>query len=244
MPALRNAKHEKFAQEIAKGANRPDAYLAAGYTAPDRKAAARSGYRLHNRADVRERIEELTAKPHARIATQQVAEAIRNGRPTLYREELCDLARRLALLGASDVEMAGALNIAPQNLAEWKARYPKFRAAIESGKLRADAEVAEKLYHRAKGYSHKAVKIFMPAGANEPVYAPYTEHYPPDTQAASLWLRNRQPHLWRDKREIEHQGTLEHRIAQMTPEERRARLFELSERARVIEHEPHELDPE
>ena len=24
-------------------------------------------------------------------------------------------------------------------------------------------------------------------------YAPYTAHYPPDTQAASLWLRNRQP---------------------------------------------------
>ena len=28
---------------------------------------------------------------------------------------------------------------------------------------------------------------------------PYTEHYPPDTQAASLWLRNRQPRQWRDK---------------------------------------------
>ena len=44
-----------------------------------------------------------------------------------------------------------------------------------------------------------AVKIFMPAGAEAPVCASYTEHYPPDTQAASLWLRNRQPAKWRDR---------------------------------------------
>jgi hypothetical protein len=31
-----------------------------------------------------------------------------------------------------------------------------------------------------------------------------TSHaYPPDTTAASLWLRNRQPHRWRDKHEID-----------------------------------------
>jgi hypothetical protein len=35
--------------------------------------------------------------------------------------------------------------------------------------------------------------------SKEPVYAEYTEHYPPDTGAASLWLRNRQPEKWRDK---------------------------------------------
>jgi hypothetical protein len=28
---------------------------------------------------------------------------------------------------------------------------------------------------------------------------PYQIEHPPDTQAASLWLRNRQPHRWRDR---------------------------------------------
>ena len=32
---------------------------------------------------------------------------------------------------------------------------------------------------------------------------PYEVHHPPDTAAASLWLRNRQPKLWRDKHEID-----------------------------------------
>ena len=64
------------------------------------------------------------------------------------------------------------------------------REAIERGGVQADAHMAERLYHRGLGYQHEAVKIFMPAGAAALVYAPYTEHYPPDTQAASLWLRN------------------------------------------------------
>ena len=62
---------------------------------------------------------------------------------------------------------------------------------IEHGKTQADAAIAESLFNRARGYTHEATKIFMPAGAEAPVYAPYTEHYPPDTHAASLWLRNR-----------------------------------------------------
>jgi hypothetical protein len=38
------------------------------------------------------------------------------------------------------------------------------------------------------------------------------------------------------------QGALEHRIAQMTPEQRRERLRELTERALIVEHDPHEFD--
>jgi hypothetical protein len=36
---------------------------------------------------------------------------------------------------------------------------------------------------RAVGFEHPAVKIFMPAGAPEPVYAPYMEYHPPDVNA-------------------------------------------------------------
>jgi hypothetical protein len=74
---------------------------------------------------------------------------------------------------------------------------------MNRGKIIADAEVAEKLYQRACGYSHDAVKIFMPAGASGPVYAPYTERFPPDTAAASRWLGNRQRQRWGDKTEVQ-----------------------------------------
>jgi hypothetical protein len=55
--------------------------------------------------------------------------------------------------------------------------------------------------------------------------------------------RNRQPERWRDKREVDHVGTLEHRISLMTPEERLARLRELQAKARLaIEGEAEEVE--
>lgn len=124
------------------------------------------------------------------------------GRPTLYNDLMPEQAYRLALLGLTDEEMASALGVDPSTFDLWKAKYPEFLGSINEGKESADAKVAEKLYRRALGYSHDAVKIFMPQGADHPVYAPYIEHYPPDTQAASLWLRNRQPKKWRDKTDV------------------------------------------
>jgi hypothetical protein len=47
------------------------------------------------------------------------------------------------------------------------------------------------------------VKIFMPAGAKKPVYAPYVEHVPPDVTAGIFWLKNRDPAHWRDAWQIE-----------------------------------------
>jgi hypothetical protein len=128
------------------------------------------------------------------------------GRPTDYRDEYAEQAYKLALLGLTDAEIASFFGVVEDTVNEWKQVHPEFSVSINRGKLPADGNVAEKMYRRAMGYSHEAVKIFMPAGADEPVYAPYTEHYPPDTQAASLWLRNRQPAKWRDKQEHEHGG--------------------------------------
>src|SRR5712691_2124878 len=46
------------------------------------------------------------------------------------------------------------------------------------------------------------------------------------------WLMNRQPALWRDRQEVNMTGSLEHRLSQMTPEERIRDAHELAERAR------------
>ena len=77
----------------------------------------------------------------------------------------------------------------------------------------------------------------MPPNSPQPVYATYTVHLPPDTNAAVRWLINRQPQRWRERKELDVSGSLEHRLAMMTPEQRWARLLELQAKARqVIEH--------
>ena len=52
--------------------------------------------------------------------------------------------------------------------------------------------------------TYDAVKIFMPAGAKKPIYAPYVEHMPPDPTSMIFWLKNRDPARWRDAWQVEH----------------------------------------
>jgi phage terminase small subunit len=73
MPVLRNERHERFAQGIAKGKNGADAYLAAGY-ALARDAAARNAYRLRSRQDIKARIDDLAGEKCGRVAVEQVVE--------------------------------------------------------------------------------------------------------------------------------------------------------------------------
>lgn len=124
------------------------------------------------------------------------------GRPTKYRAAYAEQAFKLCLLGATDKEMADFFGVTEQTVNNWKGEHPRFFESLTRGKMRADAEVASSLYRRALGYSHPAVKINQYEGTA--VVTPYTEHYPPDTPAASLWLRNRRPEIWRDK--VEHVG--------------------------------------
>lgn len=119
------------------------------------------------------------------------------GRPTSFKDEYPEQAYKLCLLGATDAELADFFDVCEATINNWKQQEPEFLESIRRGKKLADANVAEKLYQRALGYSHEAVKIMQHDGCV--ISEPYTEHYPPDTGAASLWLRNRQPDKWRDK---------------------------------------------
>jgi hypothetical protein len=96
--------------------------------------------------------------------------------------------------------------------------------------------VERSLYERANGYNYDAVKIFMPAGAKQPVIVHYVEHCPPDVGAAFIWLKNRDPERWRDVQNVEHvMGRYIISDRPMTPEQWAA------ERATIIDDVVEEL---
>lgn len=122
------------------------------------------------------------------------------GRPTKYSPEYVEEVYKLCLLGATDEQIADFFGVTVQTLLNWCDAHPQFLEARKNGKERADAKVAEALYHRALGYSHPAVKIMSYEGSSWE--HEYTERYPPDTAAAFIWLKNRAG--WRDKHEVDH----------------------------------------
>jgi hypothetical protein len=119
------------------------------------------------------------------------------GRPTLYREEYIEQARRLALLGLTNEEMAKFFDVGITTFDRWMAAHEDFRCAVKEAKVMADGEIAASLFHRAKGYSHPEVEVKVIGG--QVVMVDITKHYPPDTGAAMAWLKNRQPKYWRDR---------------------------------------------
>lgn len=119
------------------------------------------------------------------------------GRPSDYKKEYCDLAFKFALLGATDKQMANFFDVSESTLNLWKKSHQKFSESLKEGKLKADANIAHSLYNRGLGYSHEEEVIFQFKG--EIIRANTIRHYPPDTAAAFIWLKNRAG--WRDNKD-------------------------------------------
>lgn len=129
------------------------------------------------------------------------------GRPTKYNPEFNEMVEKFCKLGATNEELADFLGVSYATLKHWKDKNPEFKQAVMKGKAVADAKVAEALYQRAIGYSHNEDKIFQHEGS--PIIVPTKKHYPPDTAAAFIWLRNRRPKDWRQQPEvIQHEHTV------------------------------------
>lgn len=134
------------------------------------------------------------------------------GRPTAFKPEYKLLVKYMGKAGLTDAQIAEQIGVTEQTINNWKKAEPAFFESLKEGKAEADDIVERSLFERATGYSHNAVKIFMPAGAKEPVYAEYVEHFPPDPTSMIFWLKNRRPEQWRDKHDIEHSGKVEGNI--------------------------------
>ena len=126
------------------------------------------------------------------------------GRPTRYQAEFAEQALKLCRLGATDKELADFFGVDVRTIDRWKHSHAEFCRSLKKGKSAADAEVADRLYQRALGFSHAEDKILQHNGI--PVIVPTVRHYAPDTLACIYWLKNRRPDLWRDKVNLEHTG--------------------------------------
>lgn len=127
------------------------------------------------------------------------------GRPSKFKPEFVEQAKKLALLGATDREIADFFAVDERTVNRWKTSNEEFCQSLKVGKEAADDRVEQALYRRALGYSHDAVKIAVNA-AGEVTQVPFVEHHAPDTTAAIFWLKNRKPEDWRDVKAQEHSG--------------------------------------
>lgn len=151
------------------------------------------------------------------------------GRPSEYRPEYAEQTERLCLLGFTREQLAQFFRVDERTIYRWQQEHAEFCQAIWRGGALADAEVAHALFSRAKGAAVPETHVSNYQG--EVTLTDLERHYPPDTSAARLWLKNRQPELWKDKVEVEEKPT----IALVDREARRERIEKALEHAADVE---------
>lgn len=128
-------------------------------------------------------------------------------RPTKYKPEFARIAQKMTRLGATDIEIADALEVSTVTLWRWSASNKEFCNALKVGKTESDERVQRSLYSRATGYEHDEIDIRVVS--NEIVQTPIRKYYPPDPTSCIFWLKNRRPSEWREKVDHEHSGSVE-----------------------------------
>lgn len=164
--------------------------------------------------------------------TQEVTPVTKGrGRPSEYRPEYAEQAERLCLLGFTREKLAAFFEVDERTIYRWQQQHEDFRHAIWRGGALADAEVAHALFHRATGAVVPETHVSNYQG--EVTLTDMERHYPPETAAARLWLKNRQPEFWKDKVELEEKPV----IALVDKEAMRGRIEAALEKAAQVERE-------
>jgi hypothetical protein len=126
------------------------------------------------------------------------------GRKSLWKPEYVRMAEGIAVLGATDKQLATIFGVSERTIHGWKKEHPEFFAALKKGKAEADNRVKQALFKRAIGCHVPDTDIRVIEG--EIVKTPLEKHYPPDTTACIIWLQNRDSENWKPRKAVEDDG--------------------------------------
>ena len=117
--------------------------------------------------------------------------------PVKWNDDRIRQAYILAFMfGATDEQIATAMNVHIHTINYWKRTKPEFREALQEGKREPNEQVELCMFQRACGYSHPDIDIRVVNG--EIIETPIIKHYPPDVTAGIFWLKNRMREKWAD----------------------------------------------
>lgn len=130
--------------------------------------------------------------------------------------------------GLTDEQIAKNLGIGKTAFYKYKKEYTEFADILKRGKEVIDYEVENALLKKALGYEYTEItkeRVVMKDEHGKiltdiqgvPCYEMVVtkivkKEVNPDTTAQKFWLKNRKPMEWRDKRDIEHSGTVSNEV--------------------------------
>ena len=150
----------------------------------------------------------VSKKTTAKKSKPAVKEEINlRGRPSKYVDINLEQVEKFCKLGATDAELADFLGVTETTINNWKLEHDDFFESVTRGKRYSDEEVVASLYAKALGGIKELRKDKLNKDGD---VVTLTEEVlvVADTKACEFWLKNRRPDEWREKREIDHSGSL------------------------------------
>lgn len=137
--------------------------------------------------------------------------------------------------GLTDEQIACNMGINVATLYRYKQTYCEICNALKKGKEVVDIQVENALLKRALGYSYTEItrerKLNDDTGEFEMVTTKeVVKEITPDTTAQIFWLKNRKPDVWRDKKDIDVEGSLHSVVSSMTDDELTERIASLKDK--------------
>lgn len=108
--------------------------------------------------------------------------------------------------GCTNKMLAEKMGITLTTLYRWQLKSKELKEAIREGKEVTDFKVENALLRAALGYEHTEVKTIMSGegdakGNRKMKVEKVTRYYPPNVNAAIMWLCNRKPDDWKRNRD-------------------------------------------
>lgn len=112
--------------------------------------------------------------------------------------------------GATHADLALLFGVNERTIQGWVATHDPFREAVKAGKDGFDTAKAETaLFSRVMGFTVEETKVTNSEKNGESIEVKKRKILP-DVLACIFWLKNRQPHRWRDVRQVKQDGTVKH----------------------------------
>ena len=125
------------------------------------------------------------------------------GRPSKYDPGIhTQLVYWMAQKGLTDVQIAEELRISESTLNLWKKKHAEFSESINKGKDLINVLVEGSLLKRAIGFEYVETTRTRNEEGKLKITRKVTKYIPGDVAAQFIWLKNRKPNEWRDRKEI------------------------------------------
>ncbi len=133
--------------------------------------------------------------------------------------------------GLTENQICELLDVGVSTFNRIKIAKQELRETLKVSKNVADVEVENSLYKRALGYTYEEETTdYINNGEGKAVVKSKRvtkKTVLPDTTAQIFWLKNRKMREWREQKHIEHTGSIDSKIQNMTEEEVDKRIAEL-----------------